>query len=115
MTVKLLTEHHLEVLSLKGGCTGSSESTLVKMPHSWKSHVAPKMFSCKQFTTVSNQTMSRKTAQLQRLWLSDDGGRRFSEYTMFVVQIRHRALGKFTILIPVSRDLSTVNECRGIK
>ena len=26
MNVKLLTEHHLEVLSLKGGCTGSSES-----------------------------------------------------------------------------------------
>ena len=39
MTVKLLTEHHLEFVSLKGGCTGSSESTLVKMPHCWKSHV----------------------------------------------------------------------------
>ena len=36
---KLLTEHHLEFLSLKGGCTGSSKSTLVKMQHSWKSHV----------------------------------------------------------------------------
>ena len=31
MIVKLLTEHHLEFLSLKGGCRGSSESTLVKM------------------------------------------------------------------------------------
>ena len=30
MSVKLLTEHHLEFLSLKRGCTGSSESTLVK-------------------------------------------------------------------------------------
>ena len=30
MTVKLLTEHHLEFLSLKGGCTDSSESTHVK-------------------------------------------------------------------------------------
>ena len=40
MTVKLLTEHHLEFLSLTGGCTGSSESTLVKMPHCWKSHTA---------------------------------------------------------------------------
>ena len=29
MVVKLLTEHHLEYLSLTGGCTGSSESTLV--------------------------------------------------------------------------------------
>ena len=39
MIVKLLTEHHLGFLSLKGGCTGSFESTLVKMPHCWKSHV----------------------------------------------------------------------------
>ena len=35
-----LTEHNLEFISLKGGCTGSSESTLVKIPHCWKSHVA---------------------------------------------------------------------------
>ena len=31
MIVKLLYEHHLEFLSLTGGCTGSSESTLIKM------------------------------------------------------------------------------------
>ena len=37
MIVKLLTEHNLERLSLTGGCTGSSESTHVKMPHCWKS------------------------------------------------------------------------------
>ena len=30
LTVRLLTGHHLEFLSLKGSCTGSSESTLVK-------------------------------------------------------------------------------------
>ena len=36
MTVKLLTKN----LTLKGGCTGSSESALVKMPHCWKSYVA---------------------------------------------------------------------------
>ena len=30
MIVKLLTEHHLEFLSLKGGFRSSSESTLVK-------------------------------------------------------------------------------------
>ena len=38
MSVKLLTEHHLEFLSLEV-YTGWSESTLVKMPHCWKSHV----------------------------------------------------------------------------
>ena len=43
MTVKLLTEHHLEFLSLKRGSTGSSESTLVKTYDCWKSHVAAQM------------------------------------------------------------------------
>ena len=33
MIVKLLAEQHLEFLSLKGGCRGSSESSFVKMPH----------------------------------------------------------------------------------
>ena len=45
MTVKLLTEHQLEFLSFKEGGTGSSESTLVKMPHCWKSHVAAHLFA----------------------------------------------------------------------
>ena len=40
MTVKLLTIPHLEFLRLKGDCTGSSESTLVKMSNCWKSHAA---------------------------------------------------------------------------
>ena len=37
MIVKLLTEHHLEFLGLKGGCRGSSESTHVKIPFCRKS------------------------------------------------------------------------------
>ena len=45
MSVKLLTVHHLEFLSLNGGCRGSSESTLVKMSNCWKYHVAAHMFS----------------------------------------------------------------------
>ena len=45
MSVKLLTEQHLKLLSLTGACTGSSESTLVKMPHCWKSHGVAQM-SC---------------------------------------------------------------------
>ena len=40
MIVKLLTEHHLEFLSLGGGCIGSSDSTFVKMSNCWKSHAA---------------------------------------------------------------------------
>ena len=45
MTVKLLTEHHLEFLSFEEGCTGSCESTLVKMPHCWKLYVAAHMLT----------------------------------------------------------------------
>ena len=44
MSVKLLNEHRLEFLCLKGCCTGSSESTLVKIPHCWKSHVTAQLF-----------------------------------------------------------------------
>ena len=41
MIVKLLTEHHLAFLSLKGG----SEYTHVKMPHCWKSHALAHLIS----------------------------------------------------------------------
>ena len=44
MSVKPLTEHHLVFVSLKGGCTGSSECTLVKMSHCWKSDVTAHFF-----------------------------------------------------------------------
>ena len=43
MIVKLQTEHHLEFLSLTGAYRGSSECTLVKMPHCWKSHALAHM------------------------------------------------------------------------
>ena len=38
MTLRPLTDHHLEFLS-------SSESIFVKMPHCWKSHVAAHIWS----------------------------------------------------------------------
>ena len=41
-SVKLLTEHDLEFLSLKGGCTGSSEPTLV---HLSKYHIVGNLMS----------------------------------------------------------------------
>ena len=39
MSIELLTKF----VSLKGDCTGLSESIHVKMPHSWGSHVATQM------------------------------------------------------------------------
>ena len=38
MTLRVLTEHHSEFLSLNGGCTVSPDSTHVKTPHCSKSH-----------------------------------------------------------------------------
>ena len=49
MIVELPTEQHLEILSLKGGYTGSSESTLVELPHCWKSHVTAQMYMNDKF------------------------------------------------------------------
>ena len=63
MIVKLLTKHHLEFLSLKGGCTGSSESTLVKMPHCWESHVAAQIDPHKK-----QMTQLMKFCYLSYIW-----------------------------------------------
>ena len=49
MSVELLTKQHLEFLSLTGGCTGSSEYTLVKMPHCWKSSHGSFVIEFEQF------------------------------------------------------------------
>ena len=43
MSVKLLEVHYLEFLTLPGGCTGLSESTLVKIQHCWKPRVAAQL------------------------------------------------------------------------
>ena len=59
MSVKLLTEHHLEFLSLKGGCTGSSESTLVKMPDYVTSHVVVHIYIIPRFILVTDVDMKK--------------------------------------------------------
>ena len=60
MSVRLLTEHHLEFLSLKGGCIGSSESTLVKMPHCWKSNVAAQFLPEEGGKAILNRNIKYK-------------------------------------------------------
>ena len=53
MIVKLLTEHHLEFISLTVGCRGSSESTHVKMSNCWKSHAAAHMIKSIVFCIIN--------------------------------------------------------------
>ena len=62
MSVKLPTEHHLEFLRFNGGCTSSSESTLVKIPHCWKSHVAAHLYKnnyAEQFKVDNSMTFTK--------------------------------------------------------
>ena len=66
MSVNLLTEHHLECLSLTGGCRGSSESTLVKMSNCWKSHAAAHLILIR-LAPVSNVIFFSKTDNLSKV------------------------------------------------
>ena len=66
MSVELLTEHHLEFLSLKGGCRGSSESTFDKMSNRWKSHAAAHIsFSRNEFLSLTDLSGTLNLATLQ--------------------------------------------------
>ena len=58
MTVKLPSEQHLEFLSFTGGCTGSSESIHVRMPHCWTSHVTAYFVSSEAIDQISKQGYS---------------------------------------------------------
>ena len=44
VVVWILIEQHFEFRSLKGSCTGSSESTLAQITHCWKSHFVTRVF-----------------------------------------------------------------------
>ena len=72
MSVKLLTEQNLEFLSLKGGCTGLSESTPVKMPHCWKSHDAAH-FSMQTYDVGTQKNLLAETLLLSTQNISNVG------------------------------------------
>ena len=64
---------------LKGGCTGSSESTLVKMPHCWKSHVVAQiivyqLLPCQSCLSIQHYFQSSRfstetTWPIQLVWI----------------------------------------------
>ena len=62
MIVKLLPEHHLELLSLKGVCRGSSESTLVMISNSWKSYAAAQFCKFGTYLTCANVPINAHAA-----------------------------------------------------
>ena len=88
MSVQLLTEHHLEFLSLKEGCTGSSVSTLVKMPYCWKSRVTAQMLVlCLSRTLINilpNESLEQYDEKLCDPFFLGGGGV-FGSYMFFLV------------------------------
>ena len=75
LTIKLLTEHNLEFLSLKVGCTGSSESTLVKVQHFCESRVEAHLHSyieacnCFIFSAIQETKCCSSISRWRWSWL----------------------------------------------
>ena len=65
MSVKLLTENRLEFVSLKGGCTGSSESTLVKMPHCVAAQFMIYWLRADAYDTLGGTFISQRKGNIQ--------------------------------------------------
>ena len=87
MTVKLLTGQRLEFLSLKGGCTGWSESTFVKRPHCWKSHVA---------VQIRFKSEPKKVVDIMYMYLVPSKCQLLSNYTH--LSLRGHFILKFTAM-----------------
>ena len=68
MTVNLLTELELEFLSLKGGCTGLSESIHVKLPYCWKSHVMALIINVASISDITPCNKIDKPLVVYRFW-----------------------------------------------
>ena len=73
MTVKLLPDHHLEFLSLKEGCTCSSESTHMSKCHNVGNHMSwlnypgsarLGLLTCSRYTIVYDLRVCTKCIQL---------------------------------------------------
>ena len=75
MIVMLLTEHHMEFLSLTGCCGGSAESTLVKMSNCWKSQSMAQITwgSRYFFISFSHQRISQAVLLHLRTLLPSEG------------------------------------------
>ena len=97
MTAKLLTEHNLEFLSLKEGCTGSSEFINVKMPHCWKFHVvaAPHLIGGNRKRYQQSTNADKKSIE-----------------TVFLIAICHQSKTLFLLIFYLRSSIFGVFDCR---
>ena len=96
MSVKLLTDHHLEFLSVKGG---SSESTHVKMPHCWKSHATAHFIPSKHL----------KAGTYRPVVVTTDCGLRLPGCLAFCFILQDMCT--FSDFCPVSVKIQNANTC----
>ena len=68
MSVELVTKHHLVFLCRKGGYTGSTESTLVKM----KSHVVTKLFCCSSLNPDEEEEERKASYESYRILVENE-------------------------------------------
>ena len=103
MSVKLLTENHFEFLSLKGGCTGSFESTLVKMSICWRSHATAHIWA------PTWENLSSEVCKQQRLRQACASARCIgsSESTLVKMSICWRSYATDHIWAPTRENLSS--------
>ena len=95
MIVKLLSERHLEFLSLKRGCRGSSESKHVKMPHFWKSHALAKLILTDgRWTDDGYQRITKAHFEPQTQMSYKDPPRYATSYSRSGSGVAHLDLGK---------------------
>ena len=87
MIPRLLTEQHFEFLSLTGSCT---ESTLVKMPYCWKSHVTAQLCSIFLLPNFSNFLLGWHTVMIpirQLIQEQSDLGLHCLSSTFYQIQV----------------------------
>ena len=90
MNVKLLREQHLEFLILKESCTGSFESTLVKMPLCWKSHVTAHLSFISILEGSNTALREHLIDDLDYFLLPDEGWNKLvSWYSIVQDQVMH--------------------------
>ena len=111
MTVKLVTEQNLEFLSLKGGCTGLSESIHVKMPQCWKSHALAQIFSSSANEEIEEHTVSSTLQICGFLDLQDIASPpTLSRHLVLPIAIKEKTetkTGLLCRLIIVSQDIAS--------
>ena len=91
---------------LKGGCTGSSESTLVKMSHCWKSHVTAHIVLAGELKIMSS---AENTSQSHTVHFRAKTILKLTEKRMETIIQNSRGGGPFMTALRVHKQRKILN------